>query len=128
MKRHHRSLQRSKAFFYTHANKGGRFLARLLRGQTHRTQVCKLHLASGGASGFPTDIAGEFKSFYRSLYNLDAMETQSQSAAIMARTQEYLRDVIGPTIPLDAVTDLETPVTEEELAAALKAAKRGKAP
>ncbi|CAH2296769.1 Hypothetical predicted protein, partial [Pelobates cultripes] len=108
MKRHHRSLQRSKAFFYTHANKGGRFLAHLLRGQTPRTQVRRLHLTSGGISGLPTDIAGEFQLFYRSLYNLDADKTQAQSAMIMARTRDYLRDTVGPTIPPDTATDLET--------------------
>ncbi|CAH2330227.1 Hypothetical predicted protein, partial [Pelobates cultripes] len=32
------SMQTSKSFFYTHANKGGTFLARLLRGEVARTQ------------------------------------------------------------------------------------------
>ncbi|CAH2276381.1 Hypothetical predicted protein, partial [Pelobates cultripes] len=35
VKKHYRQLQRSKALYYIHANKGGRFLARMLRGHTN---------------------------------------------------------------------------------------------
>ncbi|CAH2225299.1 Hypothetical predicted protein [Pelobates cultripes] len=38
-KRYLRSIQRSKGFFYTHANKGGRYLARLLKDNTPHAQV-----------------------------------------------------------------------------------------
>ncbi|CAH2321499.1 Hypothetical predicted protein [Pelobates cultripes] len=69
-KRYHRSLQRSKNFFYTHANKGGKVLARLLKGDTPRMQVQKLHLSSGKVSPHPEEIAEEFRTYYRSLYNL----------------------------------------------------------
>ncbi|CAH2220263.1 DUF1725 domain-containing [Pelobates cultripes] len=68
--RHHRSLQRSRSFFYTHANKGGKFLARLLKGDTPRTQVRKLRLSTGSISPYPEEIAGEFREYYNSLYNL----------------------------------------------------------
>ncbi|CAH2274293.1 Hypothetical predicted protein [Pelobates cultripes] len=70
VKKHLHSLQSSKGFSYAHANKGGKYLARLLKGNVPRTQIRKLQLASGKISPFPQEIAEEFKTFYQSLYNL----------------------------------------------------------
>ncbi|CAH2320946.1 Hypothetical predicted protein [Pelobates cultripes] len=59
-KRHLRSLQQSKVFFYAHANKGGRYLARLLKGNAPRKQFRNLRLPSGATTAFPDLIAEEF--------------------------------------------------------------------
>ncbi|CAH2285090.1 Hypothetical predicted protein [Pelobates cultripes] len=69
-KRHYSSIQRSKAFFYQHANKGGRLLARILRGPQGMTQVHKLRTSDGTITQFPDKIASEFRTFYASLYNI----------------------------------------------------------
>ncbi|CAH2277053.1 Hypothetical predicted protein [Pelobates cultripes] len=69
-KRHLRSLQHSKGFFYTDANKGGRYLARLLKGNAPRTQVRTLRLSSGALTAFPDKIAEEFGRYYQLQYNL----------------------------------------------------------
>ncbi|CAH2246048.1 Hypothetical predicted protein [Pelobates cultripes] len=53
MRRYHRSLQHSKNFFYIHANKGGKYLARILKGDTPCTRVHKICLPSGNTSQFP---------------------------------------------------------------------------
>ncbi|CAH2274664.1 Hypothetical predicted protein [Pelobates cultripes] len=45
-RKHLRSLQRTKGFYYAHANKGGRYLARLLKGPMPRRQIRQLRLAS----------------------------------------------------------------------------------
>ncbi|CAH2223901.1 Hypothetical predicted protein, partial [Pelobates cultripes] len=45
-RKHLRSLQRTKGFYYAHANNGGRYLARLLKGPTPRRQIRQLRLAS----------------------------------------------------------------------------------
>ncbi|CAH2276183.1 endonuclease [Pelobates cultripes] len=70
LKRHLRSVQRSKGFYYVHANKGGKYLARLLKGPLSHRQIRKIRLATGEVSPFPQKIAGEFRSFYEHLYNL----------------------------------------------------------
>ncbi|CAH2321916.1 Hypothetical predicted protein [Pelobates cultripes] len=63
LKKHYR--QRLKAFYYIHTNKGGKLLARMLRGQQTHAQVHKLKIA-----GRRTTIAHEFRSYYTQLYNL----------------------------------------------------------
>ncbi|CAH2306806.1 Hypothetical predicted protein, partial [Pelobates cultripes] len=37
-RKHHRATQKSKAFFYIHANKSGRLLANMIRPQQARAQ------------------------------------------------------------------------------------------
>ncbi|CAH2315364.1 Hypothetical predicted protein [Pelobates cultripes] len=70
MTHHYRSLQRSKAFFYQHANKGGRLLARILKGPQGLAQVNRLRQADDTITQFPDKIASEFRTFYSSLYNI----------------------------------------------------------
>ncbi|CAH2285019.1 Hypothetical predicted protein [Pelobates cultripes] len=62
-RKHHRSIQRSKAFFYIHANKGGKLLARMLRNQQTSAQVSALRTARGTTTQFPEEIANEFRSY-----------------------------------------------------------------
>ncbi|CAH2318848.1 Hypothetical predicted protein [Pelobates cultripes] len=74
LKRHLRQLRRSKGFFYLHANKGGKLLAHMLRGQQHPSQVHKLKTSNGTTTQNPEKIAKEFFTYYSSLYS-----THSQS-------------------------------------------------
>ncbi|CAH2302163.1 Hypothetical predicted protein [Pelobates cultripes] len=77
-KHHLRTLQHSKGFFYAHANIGGRYLARLLKGNAPRTQVRNLRLSSGAMMAFPNKIAEEFRQCYQSLYNLHEKDRQDE--------------------------------------------------
>ncbi|CAH2276731.1 Hypothetical predicted protein [Pelobates cultripes] len=63
-RKHHRTIQRSKAFFYIHANKGGRLLARMLRNQQASAQVSALRTARGSTTQFPKEIANKFRTYY----------------------------------------------------------------
>ncbi|CAH2283439.1 Hypothetical predicted protein [Pelobates cultripes] len=91
-KRHYSSIQRSKAFFYQHANKGGRLLARMLRGPQGMTQVHKLRTSDGTITQFPDKIASEFRTFYASLYNIPGPtlpeETETQIATAVRNPKE----------------------------------------
>ncbi|CAH2315864.1 Hypothetical predicted protein, partial [Pelobates cultripes] len=93
-KRYQRSLQRSKNFFYAHANKGGKFLAHLLKGDTPRTQVRKLRLTSGRVSPYPEDIADEFRAYYESLYNLRPPGHQAPGGEAPPHVQTYIQDTV----------------------------------
>ncbi|CAH2220953.1 Hypothetical predicted protein [Pelobates cultripes] len=53
-RKHHRAIQRSKAFYYLHANKGGKMLARLIRGQQARAQVQAIRTSNGHLTHPPT--------------------------------------------------------------------------
>ncbi|CAH2220431.1 endonuclease, partial, partial [Pelobates cultripes] len=69
LKRHLRHLRRSKGFFYLHANKGGKLLAHILRGQQQPAQVYRLKRQGGTSTQHPEEIAKEFLNYYSSLYN-----------------------------------------------------------
>ncbi|CAH2319465.1 alpha-tectorin [Pelobates cultripes] len=118
-KRHLRSLQQSKGFFYTHANKGGKYLARLLKGNAPRTQVRTLRLPSGASTAFLDQIAEEFRHYYQSLYNLQDRDRGEDGGADHSSTQEYIKETVTKTIHPD---------TAEDIQAALKSTKMGKAP
>ncbi|CAH2306738.1 endonuclease, partial, partial [Pelobates cultripes] len=88
-RKHLRSLQRTKGFYYAHANKGGRYLARLLKGPTPRRQIRQLRLASGEVTPFPQKIADEFRTFYQNLYNLHPPHRMTLEASHDARITNY---------------------------------------
>ncbi|CAH2284621.1 Hypothetical predicted protein [Pelobates cultripes] len=88
--RHYSSIQRSKAFFYQHANKGGRLLARMLRGPQGMTQVHKLRTSDGTITQFPDKIASEFRTFYASLYNIPGPTLPEEVALRRDRIRSYI--------------------------------------
>ncbi|CAH2248084.1 Hypothetical predicted protein, partial [Pelobates cultripes] len=51
------------------ANKGGKLLARMLRGTQNRAQVHTIRTVQGKTTQFPKEIADEFEKFYTKLYN-----------------------------------------------------------
>ncbi|CAH2285581.1 Hypothetical predicted protein [Pelobates cultripes] len=114
--RYLRSLQRSKNFFYTHANKGGKLLARMLKGDTPCTQVRKVRLTSGSTSQFPEEIAGEFRNYYNSLYNLRPPEDTAQQRNLLEQIQTNLQDNVRARINPEAASILDQPITTEDLA------------
>ncbi|CAH2225085.1 Hypothetical predicted protein [Pelobates cultripes] len=126
MKRHYHSLQHSKNFFYVHANKGWKFLTRLLKGDTPHTQVSKLRLSSGKHSSFPEDIAGEFRN--HNLYNLPKPEGSAPGQDTLTHTREYLQINVQKCINQDAANTLDEQISTEELTMALKNTKTGSAP
>ncbi|CAH2276879.1 Hypothetical predicted protein, partial [Pelobates cultripes] len=91
-KRYYRSLQHSKNFFYIHANKGGKYLARVLKGDTPRTRIHKIRLQTGTVSQFPEDIANEFQRYYYALYNLHGPGNMTVGSHASTLIQEYLQD------------------------------------
>ncbi|CAH2223737.1 Hypothetical predicted protein, partial [Pelobates cultripes] len=97
-KRYHRSIQRSKGFFYAHANKRGRYLARLLKGNTPRTQVRNLRLSTGAMSNLPNKIAEEFREYYRTLYNIHTCDRRDEIDTGNTRIREYLEEAVTTTI------------------------------
>ncbi|CAH2300767.1 Hypothetical predicted protein, partial [Pelobates cultripes] len=122
-KRYYHSLQHSKNFFYIHANKGGKYLARILKGDVPRTRIHKIRLQSGKVSQFPEDIANEFQRYYHALYNLSGPEDTPVGHHANTLIQDYLHDNVGRRVSLEAANTLDEPISIEEMAAALKSAK-----
>ncbi|CAH2326077.1 poly [ADP-ribose] polymerase 4-like, partial [Pelobates cultripes] len=126
LKKHLRSLRHSKGFFYAHANKGGKYLARLLKGTAPCTQIRKLCLASGTISPFPQEIAEEFKNYYQALYNLPAPGGNDRSLNRTTAMTNYLHNNVTEMVNPDSASALDAPISTEELAAALKNTKTWK--
>ncbi|CAH2293579.1 Hypothetical predicted protein [Pelobates cultripes] len=103
--KHTRTIQRSRAFFYRHAIKGDKLLARILRGTQNRAQVHTIRTAQGKITQFPKEITDEFEKFYTKLYNThkgnDGQSPTTRQAAII----EYLTNLQQNTL---------TPVEAEE--------------
>ncbi|CAH2283883.1 Alpha-catulin [Pelobates cultripes] len=114
-KRYLRSLQHSNGFFYAHANKGGEYLVRLLKGNAPRMQFHNLCLSSGTMMTFPDEIVGEFRKYYHSLYNIHVTDGNDDSDAEEARTRDYLQESITRTISPDMAEMLDTLISVEEL-------------
>ncbi|CAH2250641.1 Hypothetical predicted protein, partial [Pelobates cultripes] len=110
LKRHLRSVQRSKGFYYVHANKGGKYLARLLKGPLPHRQIRKIRLTTGEISPFPQKIAGEFRSFYEHLYNLYTPNGATDAAGERTKIQNFLDGTVTNTIAQESATLLDTPI------------------
>ncbi|XP_063315782.1 vomeronasal type-2 receptor 26-like [Pelobates fuscus] len=125
---HARTVQRSRVLFYRHANKGGKLLARMLRGTQHRAQVHTIRTAQGNTKQFPKEIADEFEKFYTKLYNTRGGDDKQSPTTRRAATTAYLTNLQQHTITPEEAEELDSPITEEEIRQALKTAKTGKAP
>ncbi|CAH2278046.1 Hypothetical predicted protein, partial [Pelobates cultripes] len=90
--------------------------------------VRNLRLSSGTLTAFPDKIAEEFRQYYQSLYNLHERDGRDKRDTESIRVQEYLRDTVTKAIRPDAAEELDAMITAEDIQAALKSAKTGKAP
>ncbi|CAH2306963.1 Hypothetical predicted protein [Pelobates cultripes] len=88
--KHTRTIRRTRAFFYMHANKGGKLLARMLRGTQSRAQVHALRTTQGTLTQFPEEIASEFQRFYTQLYNTRGVDDGTSQTTRKAETTDYL--------------------------------------
>ncbi|CAH2222292.1 Hypothetical predicted protein, partial [Pelobates cultripes] len=127
-RKHARQVQRSNAFFYVHANKGGKLLAQMLRGPQNKAQVHTQRTRQGRLMQFPEEIADEFRSFYTKLYNTTDINGDTGTAQKQTETARYLQNFNPDALTLEEAETLDVPVTEEEVKLALKTAKNGKAP
>ncbi|CAH2223214.1 endonuclease reverse transcriptase, partial [Pelobates cultripes] len=118
--KHARTIRRTRAFFYMHANKGGKLLVRMLRGAQSRAQVHALRTTQGTLTQFPEEIASEFQRFYTQLYNTRGDEDRISRTTRKTDTTDYLVGFQPDTLTPEEAEELDTPITEEELKQALK--------
>ncbi|CAH2222330.1 potassium voltage-gated channel subfamily KQT member 4 isoform X1, partial [Pelobates cultripes] len=90
--RPYRTIQQSKNIYYIHANKGGKLLAHMLRGQQTLNHVHRKKLHSGAMSKLPSDMTNEFAQFYSFLYNLRDAGDRSNPQDMTQQIQRYLNE------------------------------------
>ncbi|CAH2282994.1 Hypothetical predicted protein, partial [Pelobates cultripes] len=104
-RKHARTRQRNHAFFYLHANKGGKLLAQMLRG----AQVHALGTTRGTTTQFPEDIASEFQRFYAQLYNIRRDEDKLSRNTRELDTTDYLGGFRPDALTSGEAEELDTP-------------------
>ncbi|CAH2311611.1 Hypothetical predicted protein [Pelobates cultripes] len=127
LKRHLRQLRRSKGFFYLHANKGGKLLAQMLRGQQHPSQVHKLKTRDGTTTQHPEKIAKEFLTYYSSLYNTHSQSDEEGRRIKRDRMECFLREHLHTTVTAEDAETIDRPITEDDIKTAIKTTKTGRA-
>ncbi|CAH2273837.1 Hypothetical predicted protein [Pelobates cultripes] len=101
----------------------------MLKGPQTLAQVHKLRTATGTVTQFPDKIATEFRNFYLSLYNLTRPDQPVEIANKRYRNiREYLTKFVTNKLPPDEMESMEEPITEAEVAGAIKTAKTGCTP
>uniref|UniRef100_A0A8C5LNC2 Endonuclease/exonuclease/phosphatase domain-containing protein n=1 Tax=Leptobrachium leishanense TaxID=445787 RepID=A0A8C5LNC2_9ANUR len=125
---YHGAYLRSKAFFHLHGHKSGKLLARMLAKRRSTTYIARLRDTSGMLQRLPTQLLQIVHDYYASLYDLRGevcpQDLECKRSAIIAYLSKHsTRRVSEQTSDL-----LDSPLTAEELAQALKSSKSGKSP
>ncbi|XP_063816354.1 uncharacterized protein LOC135055814 [Pseudophryne corroboree] len=121
-----RALSNLKQKYYTLGNRAGKLLARKLRGKNLINRIKYLANSDGPPSLNPKDIANQFASYYRKLYNLKQDPLTPQPSLQLIRS--FLDSINLPSISPEDASTLCTPWTEREIQSSLKALKKDKAP
>ncbi|XP_069805749.1 ATP synthase subunit ATP5MJ, mitochondrial [Dendropsophus ebraccatus] len=117
----------SKQRFFEKGNKAHTLLANMLNDRAASRSPQVLRDSTGALKFHPTDIASLFSQYYTNLYSLPSA-LPSGPGARADRINEFLSGCQLPSLPPNAIEDLNAPVTGEELAEVLKSLPSGRAP
>uniref|UniRef100_A0A8C5PP31 Reverse transcriptase domain-containing protein n=1 Tax=Leptobrachium leishanense TaxID=445787 RepID=A0A8C5PP31_9ANUR len=102
-------------------------LARLLKPRPKFQAITSIRDDTGLLVTTPTAIRDTFTRYFRSLYDHTPTHTPANET-LCREIKQYLADASLPSLPDSRLEPLSSPVTEEELHAALKSMKPHKAP
>uniref|UniRef100_A0A803J5Q1 Reverse transcriptase domain-containing protein n=1 Tax=Xenopus tropicalis TaxID=8364 RepID=A0A803J5Q1_XENTR len=118
-------LKRLKQYYYTHSNKANRLLVNKLRIQQAKHRISHLTKNNSKITD-PTQIANEFASYYKNLYNLENQRNEPQPTS--TQIIDYLNSIQLPHPTLPQKEYLNAPITPEEVLQVITQLKIGKAP
>lgn len=116
-----RLLLHSQAKYYEYGDKSGRLLAHQLRRQAASRLVPRVRDESGMLVEEPDLINSVFSSFHKSLYS-------SEFPSDLTDMDAFLQDLDFPDMSTDAIDQLDSPLTTQELTLALQSMQNNKAP
>ncbi|CAH2330286.1 Hypothetical predicted protein, partial [Pelobates cultripes] len=108
---HYRTAQRSRGFFYLHANKEGRVEARMLRGLQTHAQVNRIKTKAGKTNILQEEIASEFLTFNASLYNTTQLGNAGTENAHKLERNNFLETYVAYTLQAADTAALKVPIT-----------------
>uniref|UniRef100_A0A8C5MWK9 Reverse transcriptase domain-containing protein n=1 Tax=Leptobrachium leishanense TaxID=445787 RepID=A0A8C5MWK9_9ANUR len=120
----HHAILRTKCYFALHEDKPGRLLACLLKKRRRQNYIPKIRTSPDTESSDPNLIARAFRDFYSSLYH----SAEEPGPLTASRITEYLETRTPHRLTSEQQEPLRSPINTEEIAAALKRQKPGKAP
>uniref|UniRef100_A0A8C5N3Y4 Reverse transcriptase domain-containing protein n=1 Tax=Leptobrachium leishanense TaxID=445787 RepID=A0A8C5N3Y4_9ANUR len=123
---HFYALQRLRANRYSTANRVGHSLALRLRTLQQSTRTSFLLNSRGERIYKPQDIANEFATYYRALYNI--RDGTAGPGPSVSDIRGYLDKINLPTLSQTQRASLASPITCEEIAEVITSLPKGKAP
>ncbi|CAH2328855.1 Hypothetical predicted protein [Pelobates cultripes] len=115
-----RALQRTKSFFYTEGDKCGRLLARMINKKRSMTYIARMRNAAGQLHHMPDQIATAVTRFYTDLYAIPPHAPRADPNVGTTRMNAYLTKYTKLSSDAAEALVLEAPLTEGELALAIK--------
>uniref|UniRef100_A0A8C5MQZ0 Reverse transcriptase domain-containing protein n=1 Tax=Leptobrachium leishanense TaxID=445787 RepID=A0A8C5MQZ0_9ANUR len=115
-------------FFFAHGDKSGCLLARMLQKRRATSYIAKIRDSHKKLHYLPGDIQFTIRSYYESLYNLPGLPPGRDRTTNRADIRDYLTAHLKCRLPQSTARLLESPLSTEELAGALKSSKTGKCP
>lgn len=109
-----KATRRLKLSYYTSGNKEGKLLANKLKGQRYKTQIPFIkHPITHTKHYHPQQLADAFSQYYSSLYNIKDDTTAPQPTPEIITS--FLKQISLPKRTQDHFTDLNSPITNEEV-------------
>uniref|UniRef100_A0A8C5R0F1 Reverse transcriptase domain-containing protein n=1 Tax=Leptobrachium leishanense TaxID=445787 RepID=A0A8C5R0F1_9ANUR len=120
-------MKYTKRMYYEKSNKADSMLARKLRSQYNERIIPRIRTMKGRVVTNPEDIATEFGQTLQAIYDHAPHQTV-KDPALRDRILQFLHKADLPKLTTSQSERLGAPIKEEEVAAALKSFKSGKAP
>ncbi|XP_077341175.1 uncharacterized protein LOC143986639 [Lithobates pipiens] len=125
----HRKFILTQKLFYEQGNKNGRLLAQAIRTKRISTTVHTIKDPGGTAHTSSADIASQFETYYKSLYNLHSpSSTHSTQRHREMLLTDFLEKYSPGKISDELASELDNPISDLELRQAIKQLKPGKSP
>lgn len=114
-------LLKNRSNIYEHGDKAGEFLARQLKGARAKQTINGVMLENDEVVTDQQQINDAFQRYYKDLYS-------SNNACNSNLLSDFFRGLHIPTLSLNEVSDLDAPIQQQEILAAIKSLQSRKSP
>lgn len=123
-----RNYAMTQKLFYEFGNKSGKLLARALQVKKAAHTIHKITTPTGDTLVTTDDISDHFVQYFSKLYNLPTTLPPAATSDRMTAITDFLAQYCPSPLSSDESSDLDLPLSGEEILTALKQMKPGKSP
>lgn len=113
-------LFRNRSNFYEHGEKAGAILARQLRGARAKQIISKVNTQNGRITTDQQEINSVFQEYYINLYTSSSPHSEDM--------RDFFRGLNIPSLSPNQISDLDKPISQQEIIDAIKSLQKGKSP